>query len=307
MDFNTAWNIIENDDYGEEVLSEEERDFLHTEALEYLVKSYLPDLDEYLAGGNVDTANLMASSYNLACDYRDKGYYEYALKYYEIGVALREPLSYEQAGLLYYYGLGTETNYEKAFNYLNEADKKGWDNGSYILADMYRYGQYVERDEIRYKEIIQSLANHYGRNENWMNCAAEVAYRLAGIWLEEGKKEAAYALLCRAESLIKKRLVKSGRAVTFQPDIDLLLDIQDRMFGDKPDAFELLSLSDIFFIEKYGLTGRLNFDYDDQNYTILLCNESDGTTSVFFEGEWFRSCSDFFDRAEIDGVKLREL
>ena len=67
MDFNTAWNIIENDDYGEEVLSEEERDFLHTEALEYLVKSYLPDLDEYLAGGTVDTANLVASSYNLAC------------------------------------------------------------------------------------------------------------------------------------------------------------------------------------------------------------------------------------------------
>ena len=50
--------------------------------------------------------------------------------------------------------------------------------------------------------------------------------------------------------------------------------------GKKPDHRNQYEL-----ITEAFLKGQLNFDYDDQNYTILLCNESDGTTSVFFEGE----------------------
>ena len=304
MDTNTAWRIVEKHEFDDEDLSKEEKEFLYTEALEYLVQESLESLDDE----EYEDPELEIRVFNLANYYLDKGLYDLALKYYEFGAERGEPLSLEAAGRIWYSGHSSKgTDYQKAYCYLKQADENDWWNASYLLADMYRYGQFVNKDYSEYKRMIERLSHECHGNENWRNPSAEIQVRLAEIWAEDGQFEAAAVLMCEAESLIKMRISMWESERTPWEDIETLLRIQGFLFGDSPEEFEVSDLLDLYFAERHRLAQAFIFCYDDCEYEIVLQIDEDGAFSVWFEGAWYRSVRDFLDIARIDGIAIRHL
>ncbi len=63
--------------------------------------------------------------------------------------AAGDPWSQNQLGNLYYLGLGTDVNLEKAADWYLRAGLNGWADAQINIAYFYRYGRGVETDAIR--------------------------------------------------------------------------------------------------------------------------------------------------------------
>ena len=73
--------------------------------------------------------------------------YVNARKYYEVADRLGYTLASENLAYIFYYGFGTEVNYEKAYLYFSKAALWGRHEASYKLGDMFRNGFYVEKND----------------------------------------------------------------------------------------------------------------------------------------------------------------
>ena len=95
-----------------------------------------------------------AYMYNLAAYYRDIREFGLARKYLEMSAAMGDAISKEELGILWYYGLCGEPDYEKAYRYFTETGSR---RSRYMLSDMYYYGQYVRQSYSKSREIIEKL------------------------------------------------------------------------------------------------------------------------------------------------------
>lgn len=73
--------------------------------------------------------------------------YVNARKYYEVADRLGYTLASENLAYIFYYGFGTEVNYEKAYLYFSKAALWGRYEASYKIGDMFRNGYYVEKND----------------------------------------------------------------------------------------------------------------------------------------------------------------
>ena len=68
-----------------------------------------------------------------------------------------------------------------------------------------------------------------------------------------------------------------------------------------PDNIELY---DLFHLLK--TPAKVRFWYDDEQH-IVGSAEGETEPEICFDGKWFRTCRDFFLKAEIDGIRITAL
>ena len=106
-----------------------------------------------------------------------------AVKYYEIAAEHGERAAQENLGYCYYYGRTGIVDYEKAFNYFAMGAFDGHLRSLYKIADMYRNGYYVKKNE-REAFIIYKHCYDTGTEKSDSIVGADVAMRLGDCYFE---------------------------------------------------------------------------------------------------------------------------
>ena len=171
----------------------EEEDFLFTEAMNYLIEELHDPADMLYLGGY----------------YYQEKHFDLALKYYEMAASFDYDPAYECLGYIWYYGRTGERDYKKAFEYFSRLMDKGHPVSTYKVADMYKNGYYVEKDQAKYEEIIEKLYPTVERMTNVFDPVPEVYTRLARIRVAQGRRDEAADLLLYAEGYSGKISVRS--------------------------------------------------------------------------------------------------
>jgi tetratricopeptide (TPR) repeat protein len=231
--------------------------------------------------------------------YKDKQY-DLARKYFEMAVPIKSMAANEYLGLMWDEGTAGHIDYEKAYYYYNTAMELGSFLGLYKLADMYRYGHYVEEDYEQYCEMIEGSYRVLKNTDLLSEPLAEIEVRLAEIRLDEEDPDEAFELLMDAKDIYAERLMhdmylddleKMKEAVYL---LYSLIDIEDM-------DLEVFELYDMFEILRKPC--RLFFTFNGGRHWVESAIEND-TMAINLEGKWYRSIIDFMTNARIDSKKL---
>ena len=273
--------------YFKNRIPDAEADFRYTEALRFII----------------ETNNVLFAPWailQLGGWYYERRNFDLALKYYEMAAADRDRDAYACLGYIWYYGRTGERDFEKAFKYFSLAADAGKYRATYAgdykaaykIADMYKNGYYVEKDEEKYKSLIEELYLKVKDLTDLHDPVPQVCMRLARIRTEEGKPEEAVRLYRNAKDFLLRRLL----IYPFFWDLNNMKLLTEELYGlvefDK-DNFDLYDL--------YYLLDRpcvIRFEYKGDEYSVE-CVAENGGTAVFFNGRWFRTKDDFFEKAGI--------
>ena len=271
-------------DYYKISLPDEEDDFRFTEALGFIIET------------DRDPQAMM----ELGGWYYDRRIFDLALKYYEMAAEYKYEGAYVCLGYIWYYGRTGERDFEKAFRYYSLAADAGDYEAAYKVADMYKNGYYVEKDEEKYKSLIEDLYRKVKRMRDIFAPVPQVFMRLARIRTDEGKPEEAVSLYLYAKDFLAQRL----RINPFFGDLNNMKWLIGELYalvGFDKDNFD--------FYDLYYLLDRpcvIRFEYDGDVYTVE-CAEENGGTAVCFDGKWYRTKDDFFKKACIGDYPLTEI
>ncbi len=165
---------------------------------------------------------------------------------------------------------------------------------------MYRYGCYVDKDEEKYRRMIEE-AYEAVKNPDYLNEPyPEICLRLAGIRAEAGKKDEAVILLRKAKSFLAERLSHDpfwghievmGRIVRFLYQLTTF----DERRADFYDLFYMTQKPGVYTL------------YYGRKKIKLIVMEEKGETAISFEGKWYRDFGDFCGKAELDHRKLTSI
>ena len=282
MDKNQAKKIVEHF-YRIANPSEDER-FMFTEALEYLIEEekdpkYMMELGGY---------------------YYELHRFDLALKYYEMADAFDYDVAWECLGYIWYYGRTGVKDYKKAFEYFSKCMKTGNVVATYKVADMYKNGYYVEKDEAKYEELIESLYPKIRRERNLGAPVPEVFTRLAKIRVKQGKKKEAIDLYLSAKSFLAQRISYNAFFGNLNIMNWLVNDLYELIEFD-PMEFDFF---DLYYVLKKPC--KVSFFYNQKEYMIESLIE-DGECVVHFGDKWYRNVSDFIAKATIGNDPLTHI
>jgi len=122
--------------------------------------------------------------------------YVNARKYYEVADRLGYTLASENLAYIFYYGFGTDVNYEKAYLYFSKAALTGRYEATYKLGDMFRNGYYVEKNDkmtaYLYRRALDLVWKDEMSNEKFTGCVYQRVGDLyyEGIGVEKNDAEA---------------------------------------------------------------------------------------------------------------------
>lgn len=259
----------------------EEDDHVFLEALTYLIRT-LNDADAML---------------DLGSWYYEKREFTLAAKYCEMAFENGNRRAADALGYIWYYGRTGVTDYEKAYRYYSVAAFDGNREAAYKVGDMYHYGYYVEKDETRYREIIEGLYKEM-ENEGFLyGPVPSVCMRLARIRREEGRTDEAVRLYERSRAVLEARLALDpffGNITNMKNTVEELYELK------KPDA-ENLDLYDLFILLRTPHT--VTFRYRKQRYEVESVEES-GRCVIRFGTKWYRTPEEFFKKAAIGDQPL---
>ncbi len=273
------------DYYGTDNPTEDD-EFGFTEALGYLI----------------DQTKDPRYMYELGWFYCSKKRFDLEIRYLEMAAEYGYIPAMEELGYMWYYGQHGQKDYDKAFYYFSKGAELDESGGGlwckYKLADMYRYGCAVEKDEDKYREMIEE-AYEQVRDPKLLNDPfPEIAYRLAGIRAAQGRKDEAIKLLEDAKDFMAERLAVEafwghievmGRIVCFLYEL-IKIDRDD------------VDLYDLFYLTEKP--GRYDLAFRGGKYEIEAVEDDDGTRALKFGGKWYRSFADLCQKAELNGEKL---
>ena len=259
----------------------EEDVFMFTEAMNFLIEEEHNPRDMMYLGGY----------------YYEIKRFDLALKYYEMAATFDYDPAYECLGYIWYYGRTGERDFKKAFEYFSKLMDKGDPVSTYKVADMYRNGYYVEKDQKRYEQIIEELYPKVKDMDNVFDPVPEVFTRLARIRKSQGREEDAVDLYIYAKDFLAQRI----RHNAFFGNLNIMKWLID-------DLYELIEFDEDFFdfYDLYYLLKsphKATFMYGDNEQSLESVMEGDECT-VCFNGKWYHSRDDFFKDASIDGTKL---
>ena len=264
-------------------------EFMYTEALGLLISETKEP--KYMA--------------ELAWYYCDRKRFDLEIKYLEMAAEYGYGPAFEELGYMWYYGQHGEKDYKKAFEYFtkgSEPDRYG-NKGSlwskYKLADMYRFGCAVEKDEARYCRMIEEAYDEV-RDARYLNEPfPEIALRLAGIRHEQGYDGTAINLLTKAKNFMAERLSYDP----FWGHIEVMGRIVRFLYQLVPIS------ADLKFYDLFSLTqkpGRYTMKCDDETITIDVTLK-DEELVLQYDGRYYRDFADFCSRARYDGVRFTNI
>lgn len=271
-------------DYFQDDHVSEEEEFVFTEAVKYLIEEtkdpdYMNDLGAYYYG---------------------KKQYDLALKYYELAAEYGNRYAISNLGYIWYYGRTGTKDYEKAFHYYERAKEMGDLVAAYKLADMYRNGYHVEKNDDKYREIIEDLYTRVIDADNLDAPVPEVFTRLAKIRSEEGKEEEALALYDRARDFLAVRIMYNP----FFGNLNIMKWMIDDIYAIRVPDKDRLDLYDLYKLLQ--TPAKVEYRYEKKRY-VVESHMEEGGCAILFADKWYRSTDDFFQKAKIDGELLTSL
>ena len=263
--------------------------FLFVEAMHFLIERYRDPQDMH----------------NLAFFYLEQRCFELELKYLEMAAEYDYPPALEDLGYIWYYGLTGTVDYEKAYGYFLRG-MEGYDdvvrfNCEFKVADMYRNGFYVDKDEDRYRDMIerlyQKMVNPGFLNTVFdQNCLPfpDVAFRLAGIRETQERISEAIELLNKARVELFRDI---SRKPTWWGNYETMEKIVTKLHELDPET-GLQDLYDLFWLIEDACMLKIFYFGRDYYVSVEEGNE------IRFEGKWYRSAREFFEKAEIKGRRI---
>lgn len=274
------------DEYYENSVHTEDENFRYTEVLGFLIEETKDP--KYMT--------------ELAWHYCDNKRFDLEIKYLEMAAELGDISACEELGYMWYYGQHGEQDYEKAFKYFSIG--AGDDNGDgslwckYKLADMYHHGLFVEKDEAKYRQMIEDAYEKVKRPKYTNEPFPEISYRLAGIRAGEGKKNEAIDLLYNAKMFMTERLYYAA----FWGHIEVMGRIVRSLYELTGFDDEDFDFYDIFYLE--NKPRKISFRKDDKRYIIKISEEDN---AIHFDGKWYRNFAELCEKAVICGEKITSL
>lgn len=274
--------------------------------------------------------------------YYGKRRYDLALKYYTLAAENGTTYAWIGLGYIWYYGRLGVRDYEKAYHSFAKAielltgrsiecdtfwtlDKKvklhnkneydQYINAAYKLADMYRYGLYVEESWEHFAYLIRQLYDMMCSRKNEMirfdDLMPEISLRMADVLLAE-----------QASDVEGKQVKGIGRKK--KEALDILLQAKDAMalrldfyqfFGNfsvmKSIVRKIYSLTE-FVPEKAELYAlyyvlqtpcRVSFLCDETRHEVFSEREG-GEIVVCLDEIWYHTIDDFMMKGKIDGRSI---
>ena len=251
---------------------DEDAFFIYTEALKYLIAETMDP--EYM--------------FELGGAYYYEKVYDLALKYYGMTVEYDKDNIGALGGLgyIWYYGRTGTVDYKKAFEYYSRAANAGSDISRYKVADMYRYGYYVEKDFGKFKEIIESLYNYYHWTDMVDDPLPEICIRLAAVREQEGMIDEAVSLLLEGKSMLSSRIGYDH----FFGNFSIMEEMVNYLYRLKKFDRTKFDLYDLYYLLKEPV--KVRFSYEDKEYIVESVREDDDTMSVCFDGKWYHTLTD---------------
>lgn len=239
----------------------------------------------------------------LAWHYCEKKRFDLEIKYLEMAAECGYGPAYEELGYMWYYGQHGEKDYAKAFEYYTKGaqpDRFG-NKGSlwckYKLADMYRFGCAVPKDEGKYCEMIEEAYREVQNPKLLNDPYPEICLRLAGIRSEQGEIEEAVFLLLNAKDFMAERLSYEP----FWGHIEVMGRIVRFLYKLIPFDEEDADFYDMFYLTQ--TPGRYEMTRAGETVTIEVTEEN-GERAIGYDGKFFRSFEDFCSKAEHNGKRF---
>ncbi len=255
--------------------------FLFTEALNFLIEEENNPQDMMELGGY----------------YYEIKRFDLALKYYEMAAAFDYDPAYECLGYIWYYGRTGERDYKKAFEYFSKMMEKGNPVATYKVADMYKNGYFVKKDQDKYESIIEDLYPKVKRMRNVFDPVPEVYTRLAKIRVSQGRVDEAIDLYLYAKDFLAQRI----RYNAFFGYLNIMKWLIDDLYELIPFDNDFFDFYDMYYLLKSP--HKITFYYKDKACTLESVMEGE-ECAVCFNGKWFHNRDDYFKDAVIDNVKL---
>ena len=258
--------------------------FMFTEAMNFLIEKHHDPRDMMHLGGY----------------YYEQKKFDLALKYYEMAATYDYNPAYEGLAYIWYYGRTGERDFKKAFTYFSKLMEKGDPVATYKIADMYRNGYYVEKDQAKYEEIIERLYPKVKKMNNVFDPVPEVFTRLARIRVSQDRRKEAIELYLQAKDYLAQRI----RFSAFFGNLNIMKWLVD-------DLYELIDFDpeDFDFFDLYYLLKsphKITFFYRKEKQNLESVMEENACV-VCFNGTWFPGRDEFFRDACIGDRKLTSI
>ncbi len=271
--------------------------------------------------------------------YYGKRRYDLALKYYTLAAKNGTTYAWIGLGYIWYYGRLGVRDYEKAYHSFAKAielltgrsmnsdtfwtlDKKvklhnkdeydQYINAAYKLADMYRYGLYVEESWEHFVFLIRQLYDMTCSHDmNFADHMPEISLRMADVLLAEqaseaagkqttgisAKKKEALDILNRAKDYMAIRLDFSR----FFGDFSVMKSIVRKIYSLTEFVSEKADLYDLYYVLQTPC--RVRFLCDETAHEVL--SEREGQEIVVcLDGIWYHTIDDFMMKGKIDGRSI---
>lgn len=263
--------------------TEEER-FQYTEAVEYVLAQ--------------ERSPILMTDYG--------GYYyaqkkfDLALKYYQMAADMGYLPAKVCLGYIWYYGRTGTKDYQKAFENFEFARQKGDLVATYKVADMYKNGYFVEKDEAKYISMIESLYEKVKDSYFLGDPVSDVCTRLARIRMAQNRKEEAVELFRRAKDFLQRMIRQNPFFGELNVMEGLIRDLYSLVEFDE-SAFDIYDL--YYLLQK---PTRVSFFYKKRQY-MMETKEEDGELVIYFEGKAYKDVSDLLARARIGKTTLTSI
>ncbi|MBQ5952369.1 MAG: sel1 repeat family protein [Lachnospiraceae bacterium] len=274
-------------DYYDIANPTEDDDFICTEALGFLIEKTKDP--KYMC--------------ELGWHYCAKKRFDLEIRYLEMAAECGYLPALEELGYMWYYGQHGEQDYKKAFYYFSRGvQDKG--TGSlwcrYKLADMYRNGYAVEKDEAKAREIIEEAWEQVKEPRFFNEPFPEIAHRLAEIREADGDREEAVRLLRQAKRFLAERI----RNDPFWGYFSVMKRIVTLLYRLTPFDPQKNDLYDLFYLLE--TPGTCVLRRGRQKFRIDAEETEESPAAVRFDGRWYRNVAEFCQKAAWNGEKLTE-
>lgn len=257
--------------------SDQER-FFFEEAMEYMIETTKDP--HYIVG--------------LGSYYRGIGRVDLAMKFFNMAISLGDTCVYECLAVVYMDESSGMKDYTKAFDCFRKAYEGGSLTAYLEMAEMYRNGWGVPKNQKKYQHIIEEVYAQIRDSRFMGDPISEVCIHLAEIRRDQGRLEEAVDLFLRARDFLSRRLAEYSLEADFLEMERLVMSVYELVEFDETS----LDFYDLFYLLRRP--AKVRFWFRQKKYMVEMVQDEEGT-AVRFGQKWYRSVSDFIRRGTLAG------